>query len=735
MFRISGIIVRTTLLAWTVTLVTLGIFVVILIPEQEHDLREGLQSKALSVAAALQGDVAGAAISEDYSSVVDRAQQVLYGDKSVDFLVITKNDGFSVIVERNSWRIVPTTNEYWHPAIRHSAGDIERVPLFDQRLFHFSAPFDYSGLEWGWIHVGLSLDSYDNSVKHVYRRTAILAVICILLSLFASLLHARHFVGPILQLREVVEEVAAGDFAARAEIKGDDEIKQLADAFNDMADAILQRNRIVECVRFTAQSLQSTNEWHQIIEQVLTKIGRATDASRVLVGQVHGGSEEEALASVRFEWTAVGVLPLKAAWQNCNLAEHGLGRMAERLVSGEVIVARTNDLKSWGVKQIDESPVSEIITPVLLGKILWGALVVQDCRHDREWREAELDAARAVAEMLGASIIRQNAQQSLFEAKSHLELRVAERTLELQKQIVAKDRAHAELGEAQKRLIELSRLSGMAEVATGVLHNVGNILNSINVSTTVIADRLRASRITQLSDLSQMLMRNQSNIGDFLTHDPKGQRILPYIERVSVHLVNDRDELSKEVEGLVQHVSHVKEIVSMQQAFARTTGVLETLASQDLIEDALSMTQSEMDRHGVQIQRDINSVPPISTDRHKVLQILVNLLRNAKDSLTEKHGLQKHIIVRLSLVGAERVQFQLVDDGVGIPTESLARIFSHGFTTKRGGHGFGLHFAALTAQQLGGSLRADSGGLNSGATFTLELPLRPGNNSFERSAQ
>jgi signal transduction histidine kinase len=732
MLKATGITARTTLLAWTVTLVTLGIFVVILIPEQKRDLQDEFESKARGVAAALQGEVAGAAVSEDYSSVVDHAQQVLAGDEAVDFLVVTKNDGFSVIVERDSWRTVPAIDGYWHPSVRHSYGSIEQVPLFHRRLFHFASPFDYSGLEWGWIHVGLSLNSYDSSVRHVYRRTGILAVICILLSLAASVLYAKRFVEPILQLREVVEDLASGDFTARAKIKSNDEIKELADTFNDMADAILQRNRMVESVRFTAQSLQSTNEWSQVIEQVLAKIGQAANASRVLVGKVPKGSAAEDVESVRFEWTAAGIPPWRQAWQDRSSAWQGFENLLKRLTSGEMVIVRREELRSWTGAPADVLPLSEIIAPLLFGDVLWGALVVHDCQQDRDWGEAEQDLVRTVAEMLGASIIRQNAQQALFEAKSELEHRVAERTCELREQIVAKDRAHAELEEAQKRMIELSRLSGMAEVATGVLHNVGNVLNSINVSTTLIADRLHTSRIRQLRDLSQLLKENHANIGDFLIDDPKGQRILPYLDKISGLLVNERDELSKELEGLVQHVSHVKEIVAMQQTFARTSGVLETVTFHTLVGDALRMTQPGMDRQGVRILKDIEAVAPMTTDRHKVLQILLNLFRNAEDAVKASDTLPREITVRLRSVGTERLRFQLADNGVGIPPENLARIFSHGFTTKKDGHGFGLHSGALTASQLGGSLSAESEGVGRGATFTLELPLHAENTGEER---
>jgi signal transduction histidine kinase len=723
MLKTTGITVRTTLLAWTVTLATLGIFVVIIIPEQKRDLQVGLESKANGVAAALQGEVAGAAVSEDYSSVVDHAMQVMAGDKSVDFLVISKNDGFAVIVERDSWRVVPNIDSYWHPALRNPSGDIEHVPLFNRRLFHFEFPFDYSGLQWGWIHVGLSLKAYDSSVYQIYRRTGILAVVCILLSLVASVFYAKHFVGPILRLRTVVEQVASGDLMARAHVESKDEIQELADAFNTMADALVHRDHIVESVRFTAQSLQSMPEWGQVIDQVLSKIGHAAKASRVLVGERQLSPEGVLTGTIRFEWTAGGIPRWQDNFQYSSLPREGVLEREERLAAGEMIVVRHSEEKGEQFGMQCLPPLSVIIAPILVGNILWGTLVVHDCVLDRDWPEVEQDSVRAVAEMLGATIVRQTALQDLFEAKNELENRVAERTRELREQIVAKDLTHAELEEAQKRLIELSRLSGMAEVATGVLHNVGNVLNSVNVSSTLIADRLRTSRVSQLTDLARLLREHEANLGDFLSHDPAGQRVLPYFEKVSQHLVQERNELCQELEGLVQHVAHIKDIVSMQQTYARTSGMLEKIAFHTLIEDALRITAEEMDRHGVQLRKDIETVPAMTTDRNKVLQILLNLLRNAKDAVSASQASSREVTVRMRSIDGKTLRLQVSDNGTGIAPENLARIFSHGFTTKKNGHGFGLHSGALVARQLGGSLTAESDGPGHGATLILELPI------------
>ena len=237
-----GITLRIALLAWLITLVTVVIFVVVIIPEQKRTFVENLESKANGVAVSIRDVATGAVVAEDYGDLVEHCLQILKGDKSIDYLVITKNSGESWIHDKSGWRysVLPPK---WHPDARVSDSGIGVVSEFNRRVFYYSQPFDYSGIQWGWIHVGLSLESYDKSVASVYRRTGILALVCILVSLIASVLYARLLVKPILTLQSVVRQIARGDLSARVVIHSRDEIEALADSFNTMAENLLQRDR------------------------------------------------------------------------------------------------------------------------------------------------------------------------------------------------------------------------------------------------------------------------------------------------------------------------------------------------------------------------------------------------------------------------------------------------------------------------------------------------------------
>ncbi len=302
--------------------------------------------------------------------------------------------------------------------------------------------------------------------------------------------------------------------------------------------------------------------------------------------------------------------------------------------------------------------------------------------------------------------------------------RMTERNRELQEQVDAKERAHQELSDGQKRLIELSRRSGMAEVATGVLHNVGNVLNSVNVSATLVASRLRDLRLDNLAATVDMLLQHRGDLPEFLARDSKGARLLPYLTKLARHLNEEREALSKEVELLRNHVGNIKEVVATQQKYAKGCGLTEEVSLCAVVEDAFRMVEAAFERHHIDVEYECEDLPAVAADKHKVLQIVLNLLRNAAASI-QGSGLRRRVVaVRVYEHESGRVRIEVKDSGVGLTRENLTRIFAHGFTQKRDGHGFGLHAGALAAQEMGGALWAESDGPDRGATFTLELPTK-----------
>jgi signal transduction histidine kinase len=252
---------------------------------------------------------------------------------------------------------------------------------------------------------------------------------------------------------------------------------------------------------------------------------------------------------------------------------------------------------------------------------------------------------------------------------------------------------------------------------------VGNVLNSVNVSANQVGEYLAKSKAPNLSKVVALLKEHETDLGAFISTDPKGKQIPGYLAQLAGHLASEQAAALKEINDLRKNIDHIKDIVDMQQNYAKVSGVREVVKVTDLIEDALGMNVSSLLRHDVQLTREYAPhLPEITVEKHKVLQILVNLIRNAKHACDDSGLTEKHLAVRVTN-GSNRVRITVTDNGIGIPAENLTRIFNHGFTTKKDGHGFGLHSGALAAKELGGSLTVQSDGRGKGAEFTLDLPI------------
>jgi len=311
---------------------------------------------------------------------------------------------------------------------------------------------------------------------------------------------------------------------------------------------------------------------------------------------------------------------------------------------------------------------------------------------------------------------------ALQHAHGELEKRVEERTRELQTEVIEHKRAQEELERVHRQLMDASRQAGMAEIATNVLHNVGNVLNSVNVSALLVADLVKKSKAMSLARVVTLMREHEADLNTFITADPRGKHLLTHLDNLAEHLQAEQATMITELGGLRKNIEHIKDIVAMQQNYAKVAGVKEIIAAVDLVEDSLRMNAGALTRHGVEVERDYRDNPRVNVDKHKVLQILVNLVRNAKYACDEAQSSEKRIVLRVQCLD-HRVQLSVIDNGVGIAADNMTRIFNHGFTTRASGHGFGLHSGALAARELGGTLTVHSDGVGHGATFTLDLPV------------
>lgn len=300
---------------------------------------------------------------------------------------------------------------------------------------------------------------------------------------------------------------------------------------------------------------------------------------------------------------------------------------------------------------------------------------------------------------------------------------ISESNQELQQEISERKDAEKKLKDTHKKLLDTSRLAGMAEVATGILHNVGNTLTSVNVSATLIGDKLRKSDTRHLKQLNALIQENIDNLPEFFAKDPKGQKIPDFLDNLAKVVEKEQTLFKDEIDNLRKNINHIRDVIETQQNYSKVVGVRERISAVDLMEHALFLSDDDIIKNSIRIIKDFDYTGEITMERHKVLQILVNLVRNAIQATKINRPHDREIILYIQTKAENMVEFQVNDNGVGISKVHLNRIFQHGFTTKRSGHGFGLHSSALFAKEMGGKLTAYSEGLGQGASFILTLPI------------
>ncbi len=292
----------------------------------------------------------------------------------------------------------------------------------------------------------------------------------------------------------------------------------------------------------------------------------------------------------------------------------------------------------------------------------------------------------------------------------------------VQRDITQRKQAEEELQLMHRQLLDASRRAGMAEVATGVLHNVGNVLNSVNVSATLVCDRLNNSRLVNLDKAVHLIGENQGGLADFFTVDPRGRQLPTYLSRLSDHLLEDRGQTLKELQSLVSNIEHIKQIVSLQQSYGKSSGFLQPARPHEIIDEAVRLNSLLLQRGDVKVVLNYQDCPQVLLDKQKILQILVNLIGNAQHALASGPSTE-HVLTITLARREQQLSVSVSDTGSGIAPENLAKIFTHGFTTKKDGHGFGLHYCAIAAKEMQGTLLVESRGLGQGATFTLVVPV------------
>jgi PAS domain S-box-containing protein len=502
-----------------------------------------------------------------------------------------------------------------------------------------------------------------------FRLTLCVMFLSLLLAIIAGIYLSKRITRPIKDLRNATRNISKGNWNTKIEVKSKDEIGQLAVSFNQMVEDL--------------------NETTVSRDSLMAEITERKKAEAALLS-----SEErfKQVAENAGEW--IWEVDTKGLFTYSSpVVEKILGYTTEEIVGKKHFY----DLMPPDAKEKIKTVAFEIFAKKEPFKGLINPTVHKN----------------------GNFVILETNGTPILDDKGDL---LGYRGADID--ITERKRAESELHETQKQLVETAHKAGMAEVATDVLHNVGNVLNSINVSTALITEKVSKSKLSNLEKVAGIINDHIEDLGTFLVEDPQGKHVPVYLTEVSKLLNNEHAEILSTLRVLNENVEHVKNIVGMQQSYAKVSGVEVSVSLTELVEDAIQINIAALERHGVQIKYELADLPPVEIDKQRVLQILVNLINNAKYALATGDIQGKLVTIRLYEHSDSRLRIEVSDNGVGISEENLSKIFNHGFTTKKDGHGFGLHSGALAAVELGGSLTAHSDGLGQGAKFTLELPFK-----------
>jgi PAS domain S-box-containing protein len=760
-----GITLRITVLSWMITLLTLTIFVTASVPETRRDLQDGLRSKARGITSSLQQVTASAATTQDYSSLVDHCVQVLAGDEAIEYLVLTKNDGFSVVIGRNGWR-TDTLDKSWRPAERTMAGGIEYVPLFGKRVYRVRTPFDYSSLQWGWIHVGLSLDEYDRAVRRMSQRTGGLAVLCVIMSLLASVIYARRLVRPILSLQAMVGKVAEGDLAARATVTTGDEVESLAQSINTMADSILQRNRILESVRFAAQEFLSVADWQTVIAGVLAKIGTAAGANSAYMFEANSRPDGVPVCTLRSLWPNGGGGrradgPPNQYWHGAKreLAEREL---MERLRRNEVLLIEGQDMT-------EEEPASEgrpqtsILVPIFVGGEWFGFMGFSDHDASRQWSDAERDSFRAAAGMLGAAITRQRARdyvdnilrsmdECLIVTDAGLRIRrVNPRTLHLLgyqedeligkaadlllNGMVAPRSRGVECAYRTKSGKSIPVLFSSAELRTGL----GDLEGYVWLAQEVTELKRTQEELVRARDAAEQANRAKSTFLANMSHELRTplNAIIGYSQMLQEDCEDDRTRILRPDLQRIERSGHsllgiINDVLDLSKVEAGRMDLhLELFDVYDVLKDVESTVQPLANRRGNRLRIECpDEAREAYGDVSKFRQSLLNLVNNAC-KFTENGTVAISVSRTADSAAAQRrfVEIEVRDTGIGIDREHLCKLFQPfsqvdgSATRKYGGTGLGLAISRKFCQMMGGDITVESE-VGQGSRFCMRLPAR-----------
>ncbi len=524
-------------------------------------------------------------------------------------------------------------------------------------------------------------DALTSNLEQIRLYTISLLVFALSIGLLLSAMITRGIIPPIRELMEAARLVASGDLNAEVNIKSRDEIGMLGGSFNTMVNGL--RAAELEKQNYLADLENLNSE----LEDRVTKRTEDLERSEARIRTIYDNVGE-----------GIIVIDEKGYIDSINPAAQRIFSLGNKDVIGMHAIFLLADKNYSDLKKSDAYIDDKN-----------GPFKTNNTKHPVELEGKRMDGSSFPMEMVvtGMKLGDENMRACIV------------------RDITLRREAKARLEEAQSSIVNAAHKSGMAEMATGVLHNIGNILNSVNVSVEVISRIARNSKVTGLSKANAMLSENMNNIGDFLSNDHKGKKLPEYYLKLGKLLEDELGEIADESSSLIEKTTMMKEVISTQQSYATAGSFTEEFQIAPLIDDALKVQEASLHKWGVNIIKNYIETPDISAQKSKLLQVITNLIKNAKEATAEndEYYKEKEIKIEIGLYKNKSVYVSIYDNGCGIDKKYLSDIFNHGFTTKETGHGFGLHTSANSMTEMGGDLTANSDGNQKGSCFTVSIPI------------
>ena len=516
--------------------------------------------------------------------------------------------------------------------------------------------------------------------EQIQLSTIILLAIALLLGVLLAVRITGGIVPPIQRLMAAAEGVAHGDLNAEVMVSSNDEIGQLGKSFNAMVDDL--RNAAIK----EQNILDELQELNHGLESRVADRTKDLEQSEIKIRAILDNIGE-----------GIIVLDENGTIESINPAAQNIFNMTEAdavgLNSALLLVHSAADDAAEFDQYNDETD---------------GAFHSNDNQQPKEYHGLRSDGSTFPLEFVVSAMNVGNRR-----------LRVC-----ILRDVTARKETESTLADAQGQLVDAAHKSGMADMATGVLHNIGNILNSVNLAGDEIQRISAASKISGLIKANDLLQA-QENMSDFLANDARGQKLPAYFIKMGKVLNDEINQINTESKALIQKTTMMKEVISTQQSYAKSGFHSEQLNIAELVEDALKIQEASLKKWGVKLEKNYADTPACTGQKSKLLQVITNLVKNAKEAMNDndQYNRPKEMHIETGMINDTALYLTIKDNGCGISEEQLTKIFNHGFTTKETGHGFGLHTCANAMTEMKGNLKVDSEGVQKGATFTVTIPV------------